>query len=156
MKWKDINQQHCSIARTLAEIGDRWTLLIVRDAIMGARRFEDFVERSGAARNIVTDRLNKLSEAGILQSQVYQEKPDRFEYRLTEKGQDLYPLLLALVNWGDKWQADGQGDPVLLTHIECGHQTHVLPTCSACGKELAYGGTRAELRDSNHPYWKVG
>lgn len=154
MKWSEINQQHCSVARALSEIGDRWTLLIIRDLIMGARRFDEFVERSGAARNIVADRLVKLNEAGITESRIYQEKPDRHEYRLTEKGRDLYPILLALTKWGDKWHIDDDQVPVGLTHTSCGHQIHVQPICPECGEELTYGSTRAHLRNPQHPYWK--
>lgn len=155
MKWDEIGLQHCSIARSLAEIGDRWTLLIIRDAVMGARRFEDFVERTGAARNIVTDRLSKLCEAEIIETRLYQEKPDRYEYRLTEKGKDLYPVLLSLLNWGDKWHLDKKKVPVELTHTSCGKATHVIPTCSECGEELEFGSTNAILRNRKHPYWKT-
>lgn len=156
MKWDNIDQQHCSVARSLAEIGDRWTLLIIRDAVMGARRFEDFVERSGAARNIVTDRINKLCDAKILQAQVYQQKPDRYEYRLTEKGTDLYPVLLALLGWGDKWHLDADKVPMQLSHSACGHPTHAVPVCNECREELKYGSTVAALRDPTRPYWQTG
>lgn len=154
MKWEDIPSQHCSVARTLAEIGDRWTLLIIRDAVMGARRFEQFVERSGASRNIVTDRLNKLCAANILSANLYQQKPDRYEYRLTEKGKELYPVLLALVHWGDKWHLDQEQVPVSLVHRACGHATHAVPVCAECGEEMQFGDTNAVLRDPTHPYWK--
>lgn len=156
MKWEEIAQQHCSIARSLAEIGDRWTLLLIRDAVMGARRFEQFVERSGAARNIVTDRLNKLCAAQILEASLYQQKPDRYEYRLTEKGKELYPVLMALVHWGDKWLLDEDQVPVTLVHSGCGKATHAVPVCAECGEELQYGDTGAELRDASHPYWRAG
>lgn len=156
MKWENIHQQQCSVARSLSEIGDRWTMLLVRDAIMGARRFEEYLERSGASRNIVADRLSRLCEAGILESRRYQEKPDRFEYRLTDKGKDLYPVLMSLLAWGDKWLADGHGEPLTLVHKHCGAQTQGQLCCLACGEPLEYGSTHARLRDPEHPYWKPG
>lgn len=155
MKWEDISQQHCSIARALADIGERWTLLIIRDLVMGARRFDDLVERSGAARNIVSDRLAKLKEAGIVDATVYQQKPDRYEYRLTRKGQELYPVLLALTRWGDRWHGDGEQVPVSLTHVTCGHRIQPQTCCPQCGEELVYGSTRATLRNPAHPYWQT-
>lgn len=153
MKWEQIGQQHCSVARSLAEIGDRWTLLLVRDAIMGAKKFEEYLERSGAARNIVTDRLNKLCIAGILEKHLYQEKPDRFEYRLTDKGKDLYPVLIGLLAWGDKWHSDGGGPPIELTHRACAKVTRAIPHCSECSEPMEFGSTRTHLRDPARPYW---
>ena len=93
--------QNCSIARALELVGERWTLLIIRDAFLGLRRFEQFQDSLGIARNVLTDRLNRLVDEGILERVAYSERPPRFEYRLTEKGRDLRVALLALMQWGD-------------------------------------------------------
>jgi DNA-binding HxlR family transcriptional regulator len=99
---RDYEGQNCSIARSLEIVGERWTLLIIRDAFLGLRRFEQFQENLGIARNVLTDRLNRLVEEGILERVRYSERPERYEYRLTEKGRDLYVALAALRQWGDK------------------------------------------------------
>jgi DNA-binding HxlR family transcriptional regulator len=100
---RDYEGQNCSIARTLEIVGERWTLLIVRDAFAGARRFEEFQESLGIARNILTERLNRLVEEGILERVLYSERPERYEYRLTPKGRDLDVALTGLMQWGDKY-----------------------------------------------------
>ena len=136
MRWDEIGSQTCSIARALAEVGDRWTLLLLREAFLRTRRFDDFVARTGASRNLVADRLAKLVDAGILAKRRYQESPARDEYRLTEKGRDLHPVLMALVRWGDRWLADPSGRPLEHVHTGCGRVMHVEPVCSACGRAV--------------------
>src|SRR4051794_6710780 len=111
--------QNCSIARALELIGERWTILIVRDAFLGVRRFDDFQRSLGLSRGVLVDRLNRLIEAGILERRPYQERPERFEYRLTEKGRDLWPVTVALLKWGDRYYAD-DGPPRLILHRGCG------------------------------------
>ena len=105
MKWDDLAAQPCSVARTAAVIGDRWTLLILRDCFLGVKRFADFQARLGLARSIVTARLNLLVDEGVLVRQPYQALPARYEYRLTDKGMDLHDIVLAIVAWGDRWQS---------------------------------------------------
>src|SRR5437868_2735664 len=112
----------CSIARTLEVIGEWWTLLILRDAFLGVRRFDDFQSSLGIARNILTDRLATLVRHGILTRERYQERPARYEYRLTEKGFDLYPIIVGLLRWGDRWTAGAEGPPLVLEHQGCGLQ----------------------------------
>ncbi len=136
MKWSEIDGQTCSIARALSEVGDRWTMLLLREAFLRTRRFGDFVERTGAARNLVADRLQKLVDAEILERRAYQQNPERHEYRLTEKGRDLYPVMMSLVRWGDRWHDDGSGRPVEHIHRGCGHVMHAEPVCSECGESL--------------------
>lgn len=136
MKWSEIDGQTCSIARALSEVGDRWTMLILREAFLRTRRFGDFAQRTGAARNLVADRLQKLVEAGILDRRIYQQHPERHEYRLTEKGRDLYPVMMSLVRWGDRWHDDGAGPPLEHVHHRCGHVMHAEPVCSECGEHL--------------------
>jgi DNA-binding HxlR family transcriptional regulator len=103
---RDYEGQNCSIARTLEIVGERWTLLIVRDAFLGLRRFEEFQENLGIARNVLTDRLNRLVEEGILERVRYSERPERFEYRLTRKGRDLQVALAGLRQWGDAYASE--------------------------------------------------
>jgi DNA-binding HxlR family transcriptional regulator len=100
---RDYEGQNCSIARALEVVGERWTLLIIRDAFLGMRRFEQFQESLGIARNVLSDRLNRLVEEGILDRIRYSERPERYEYRLTPKGRDLGIALAGLRQWGDKY-----------------------------------------------------
>jgi DNA-binding HxlR family transcriptional regulator len=136
MRWDDLSKQHCSVARTLAVIGDRWTLLILRDCFMRLRRFEDFQKSLGLARRVLTERLGKLVDEGILKRVVYQENPLRHEYKLTKKGLDLYPVVLSLVHWGDQHYADESGPPILHRHKTCGHDFRSQMTCSQCGEPV--------------------
>jgi DNA-binding HxlR family transcriptional regulator len=135
----------CSIAASLAFVGDRWTLLILRDAFRGVRRFGEFCADLGIARNILTDRLDKLVEAGIFVRTPYQERPVRHEYRLTAKGRDLSPALVALMHWGDRWAVEGE-PPTLLVHDACGEELEQLLRCPRCDVEV----TPSHIR-SRHP-----
>src|SRR6202165_3150374 len=110
---------NCSIARALDVLGEWWTLLVVREAFRGVRRFDGFVERLGIAPDILSSRLGRLVEHGVLEERAYQERPPRVEYRLTSKGRDLFPVLLALMAWGDRWYAE-DGPPIDLIHLDWG------------------------------------
>jgi len=136
MKWQDLGDTPCSIARTLSVVGDRWTLLILRNAFLRLRRFEEFQQQLGITRHLLADRLLKLVEHGVLEKVAYQQNPPRHEYRLTAKGRDLYPVLMALVAWGDRWMDDGQGAPLLYRHSACGHRFAPVMACSECGAAL--------------------
>ncbi|MFZ5724048.1 MAG: winged helix-turn-helix transcriptional regulator [Pseudomonadota bacterium] len=136
MKWQDVGGLGCSVARTLGVIGDRWTMLVVRNAFLGIRRFDDFQQSLGVTRHILADRLNRLVDAGVLKKVAYQDKPPRYEYRLTEQGRDLYPVLLSLTAWGDKWLDEGKGAPVEYHHKSCGRKTVPVLACSECGETL--------------------
>jgi DNA-binding HxlR family transcriptional regulator len=103
---RDYEGQVCSIARTLELVGERWSLLIIRDAFLGRRRFDEFRDSLGIASNVLTDRFNRLVEQGIFERVLYSERPERFEYRLTEKGAELRIALLALMQWGDRHLAE--------------------------------------------------
>src|SRR5436305_6540743 len=100
---RDYDGQNCSIARALEIVGERWTLLIVRDAFLGRRRFDEFQQSLGISRNVLTERLSRLTDEGILERVLYQERPERHEYRLTAKGRDLHLALTGLRQWGDKY-----------------------------------------------------
>jgi DNA-binding HxlR family transcriptional regulator len=130
------DSQNCSIARALEVLGDRWTLLVIRDAFMRVRRFEDFQRNLGVARNVLADRLARLVDEGILKRVPYQDRPARYEYRLTEKGIGLWPVTMALVQWGDAYYAPAAGPPVVVRHRDCGGQLTRHLTCTKCGAEL--------------------
>ncbi|WP_276718848.1 winged helix-turn-helix transcriptional regulator [Pseudooceanicola nitratireducens] len=136
MKWDELAEQSCSMARTLSVIGDRWTLLILRDCFLGVRRFDAFQDRLGVTRGILSDRLKQLTEAGVLKKIAYQDRPPRHEYKLTAKGLDLYPVVLSIVHWGDRHMAGDAGRPVLHRHQSCGHLFDPVLSCSECGDPL--------------------
>ncbi len=102
MKWTDLDKNWCPVARTLALVGDRWTLLILRDCLLNLSRFEEFAQSTGATRHIIASRLKRLVETGILEKRAYLERPKRYEYVLTEKGRELAPALLVFRDWGKK------------------------------------------------------
>ena len=136
MRWEELGQAECSVAQTLSVIGDRWTLLILRDCFLGIRRFDDFLNSLDVSRTILTSRLSKLVETGVLEKQPYQERPTRYDYRLTKKGQDLYPVILTLVQWGDTYRGDGKRPPIERVHKKCGHKLQAHLICEDCGEEI--------------------
>jgi DNA-binding HxlR family transcriptional regulator len=136
MRHSGLQQENCSIARTVAVLGERWTLVILREAFSRRRRFEDIQRDLGIARNILADRLQTLVAEGILERRAYQQRPERFEYRLTDKGRDLYPVLIALMQWGDRYTAGEAGPPVELIHEPCGEHTHPRLVCDHCGEPI--------------------
>jgi DNA-binding HxlR family transcriptional regulator len=136
MKRTSFARWPCSIARTVDLLGDWWTPLVLREAFYGVRRFDDFQASLGIGRNILTERLNRLVEQDLLERRKYQDRPARYEYRLTDKGFDFYPVLAAMVAWGDRWLDRGKGAPVVLRHRTCGKVTHPEVVCSECGEPL--------------------
>lgn len=135
----------CSVAQALELVGEWWTLLLIREAFLGRTRFEQFQQRLGIARNILSRRLETLVDAEILERRLYSQHPQRHEYRLTQKGRDLFPVITALRQWGDKWT--GEGDPPLtLRHLDCGHEAWVVQKCAHCGGEVTPRNVRAEGR----------
>ncbi len=135
---------HCSIARTLDLVGEWWSLLVVRDVFYGIRRFDDLLDHLGISRNILSDRLETLVANGLLKRHRYQERPPRYEYRLTEKGVDLLPVLLALMRWGDRWVGWEQ-PPVRLIHKDCGKPATPSLSCAECGERMVAGHLHVEL-----------
>ncbi|MDP6868345.1 MAG: helix-turn-helix domain-containing protein [Acidimicrobiales bacterium] len=125
----------CSIAATLEAVGDRWTLLILRNLFRGVHRFEALHRDLGIARNLLTDRLHKLTELEMVHRVQYQDRPVRHEYRLTIKGADLSPALVALMRWGDRWYA-ADGPPTLLVHDACGTPLDQAVSCPACDESV--------------------
>ncbi len=124
----------CSVASTLAVIGDRWTMLILREAFTRTRRFDDFQRALGVARNVLSERLGRLTDEGILERSPYQDNPVRYEYRLTEKGLDLWPILISLLKWGDRYAVDAPSR--LIVHRDCGGEVTERLTCDRCGAPL--------------------
>ena len=133
----DYPGQACSIAKSLEVIGERWTLLIVRDVMNGNRRFGELQSSLGVARNVLSARLQRLIDEGILERRAYQQSPARYEYFLTEKGLDLWPSLIALLGWGDRHSAGPEGPPVRIVHKECGGAVTDRGTCERCGQVLS-------------------
>jgi DNA-binding HxlR family transcriptional regulator len=133
----DLDPAQCSIARTLQLVGEKWTLLVLRDVFSGIRRFEDMHRRIGAPRQVLSQRLGRLVELGLLRRVPYREpgKRTRYEYRLTDAGLDLYPVLVALLNWGDRHLDNPDGPSVELVHRDCGEQVELVLRCRA-GHEL--------------------
>lgn len=130
------------MAHCLDLVGEWWALLIVRDAFLGVRRFDDFQVRLGISRNILTERLDRLVETGIFKRVPYQKHPPRSEYRLTDKGRDLWHVITAMRQWGDRWEAP-KGPPLKLRHTACGHVVQALTVCSHCGQRLDARGVTA-------------
>jgi DNA-binding HxlR family transcriptional regulator len=129
------DDQNCSIARSLELIGERWTILIIRDLFLGLRRFDDFQRSLGVSRGILSDRLDRLVESGILERRLYQERPERYEYRLTDKGRDLWPITVGLLKWGDRYYAEN-GPPRVILHRGCGGEVTERLRCAKCGADL--------------------
>jgi DNA-binding HxlR family transcriptional regulator len=142
MRGVPLSSLRCSIARTLDVVGERWTLLIVRDAFNGKRRFEEFAAGLPIARNVLSARLLALVRQGIIERTPYQDRPRRYEYRLTPKGRELYPVLIALLQWGDRYLVDEDGPPIEVRHRDCGHPVRAEVVCSGCGAALTSRDTR--------------
>ncbi len=136
MRRASFDNLDCSVASSLEIIGEWWTPLILRDAFLGVTRFGDFQERLDIARNVLSTRLDNLVEHEVLKKVPYQDNPPRFDYKLTAKGRDLWLVVAALREWGDKWESPG-GAPVEMVHKPCGHVMHLVPTCSECGEALS-------------------
>jgi len=146
MRWSEIGGERCSVARTVSIVGDRWTLLILRDCFLGVRRFEAFQEKIGVTRPILSDRLRKLVDAGVLAKTPYRERPLRYEYRLTEKGLSLYPVIVGLAYWGDTHLSGEDGPPLRRRHKGCGHLFDPVLTCSECGEAVGPRDISVEAR----------
>jgi DNA-binding HxlR family transcriptional regulator len=140
MEWWQASTDNCPIGRTLELLGEKWTLLIVRDALNGVRRFDDFRRHMGLSEAVLADRLRKLSEAGVLEARAYQEpgRRERHEYRVTAKGRELVPVMVALKQWGETHCADPAGQVIELRHRNCEGQVRVVLQCGHHkGQELS-------------------
>ena len=146
--------QVCSIARTLEVLGERWTLLVIRDVFNGRRRFDQIQENLGVARNVLSTRLALLVEEGILEKRAYQERPPRYEYFLTDKGLDLWPILVGMLHWGDRHLSD-EGPPMLVRHKGCEGMIDDRGYCEKCGERLSARDAYTEYGPGAPAEWKA-
>lgn len=133
----------CSIARTMDVVGEWWTPLILRDLFAGISRFEDLRRDLGVATNVLSDRLAALVTAGVIERVPSREGSTRTEYALTAKGRDLYPVILAVMAWGDRWMAGEKGPPARVIHDSCGKDSSPTVVCGHCGEPLTDENTTA-------------
>jgi DNA-binding HxlR family transcriptional regulator len=128
----------CSVADALTVIGEKWSLLVIREISLGNFRFDAIARNTGAPRDVLTARLRSLESAGVVEKRQYQDRPPRFEYHLTQAGRELRPVLLGLGQWGQRWARGAVRNPISFTH-ECGHKLEIAHTCRACGGEVRGG-----------------
>ncbi|MFL5885075.1 MAG: winged helix-turn-helix transcriptional regulator [Thermoleophilaceae bacterium] len=133
---RDYDTQTCSIARALEVVGERWSLLIVRSVFLGVRRFDDLLDDLGITRSVLTARLKRLVDEGVLERVPYQERPTRYEYRPTAKGLELFPITAHLMRWGDLHYPDPKGPPRIVEHRDCGGHPDDHLLCDRCGERL--------------------
>jgi DNA-binding HxlR family transcriptional regulator len=143
VKRTDTSDWPCTVARSVDVLGDHWNLLLIRQACLGTRRFDDFHAALGIGRNILTQRLARLVDEGILTKVPYQENPARFEYRLTDKGRDVYPILAAMAAWGERWLTGPERTPLVLHHTTCDHDMRAVVVCSECEEPIDVRQVRA-------------
>jgi DNA-binding HxlR family transcriptional regulator len=139
---KSFADMHCSVAQCLEVVGEWWSMLIVRDIFLGVSRFDQFQERLGISRNVLNQRLSRLVDAGVLVKVPYSDHPPRYDYRLTDVGRDLWPVLTAMRQWGDKHGAP-DGPPLQTIHKDCGQISDAVLTCSSCGEPIGPRDVRA-------------
>jgi DNA-binding HxlR family transcriptional regulator len=145
MKRTQFADQPCAVARTMDIVGELWSFMIIRNVFLGVRRFEGLRENLGISRKVLTERLELLVKRRILERRLYQERPARHEYRLTPMGVDLFPVLMALARWGNKWLVDEKGAPIEFVHRKCGHVTTARVVCEHCGEDLGAHNVRPQL-----------
>jgi DNA-binding HxlR family transcriptional regulator len=131
--------RHCSVARTLDVIGDRWSCLVIRDVALGVSRFDALQRDLAISRKVLAQRLQALVDHGVLQKVAYSEHPPRYDYRLTDKGSDLAMVVLALQQFGDKWAFAEEGPPLLWRHLACGELSTPVVCCDHCGEKVGPG-----------------
>jgi DNA-binding HxlR family transcriptional regulator len=136
MRWSATADTLCPIARALALLGDRWTLLVLREFFLGARRFDEIATTTGISSALLAARLKRLTAGGILERRPYQARPRREEYRLTAKGRDLYPVLIALKGWSERWEASEDEPALVITHRPCGCEPSPRLVCAACDADI--------------------
>lgn len=151
MLGRDYDGQVCSVARSLEVVGERWTLLVVRDVLLGRHRFDELVESLGVTRTVLSARLRTLVDEGVLERRAYQDNPPRFEYHLTDKGRGLLPVIAHLMWWGDRHYPDPGGPPRVLRHRDCGGSVGADFSCGTCGAPLEASDIVGEARDGSAP-----
>lgn len=136
MKKSGLADLACSVARTIDLVGDGWSLMVVRELFLGSRRFDEIVAQTDISPHLLSVRLRRLTAIGVLEKVPYGEAPVRHGYRLTEKGRDLWPVIVALKGWGDRWLGFPDGPPMALRHRTCGHVVAPAMACPDCGGPL--------------------
>lgn len=141
-----IDTSICPVAKSADVIGDRWTLLILREMFFGRMRFDDFQVNTGATPQMLANRLRQLTENGVVTREPYQQRPARYQYQLTDKGKDLFSVLYAMRNWAERWERP-EGVPLAIryTHRACGHDVGLETVCPNCGEKLGYGDLKGTL-----------
>ncbi len=147
MRKSNLSHSTCTVARTVELIGDSWTQMILREMFLGSRRFEDLKARTGAVPHVLSQRLKRLEAEAILERRAYSDRPPRHEYKLTAKGRDLWPIIVAMKQWGDTWLGGDGEPPITLTHTECGQVTRPRLVCSACGEPIRAVTSRAHISE---------
>lgn len=147
MRWNELRDENCPVARGLSVIGDRWTMLVVRDCFLGVRRFEQMQERLGVTRHVLADRLRKLEAAGVLRREAYQERPLRHEYRLTERGKALYPVLVSLIDWANENVPARTEPSITLISRETGEPIAPMLVDANTGKQITHRTVNARVSE---------
>jgi DNA-binding HxlR family transcriptional regulator len=153
--YPDFDPAACSVARAVDVLGDTWSLLVLRELFLGVHRFDQIQTHLGIARNVLAARLKRLIQQGVLQKRQYQDHPPRFEYHLTRKGVDLQPVLVALMQWGDRYVADPPGGPLILEHRGYGHPMRLVTLCEVCHEPISPRETLARPRQPADPPSRV-
>jgi DNA-binding HxlR family transcriptional regulator len=138
---QDESRRTCSLAAALSVIGEKWSLLVIRELCWNVHRFDAIASNTRAPRDILTSRLRRLEAAGVIEKRLYQERPARYEYHLTQAGEELRPVLLTLMQWGDRW---ANPEPTLGFVHTCGEEVELVHTCRACGEEVTGRDLRAK------------
>ncbi|MEQ3709473.1 MAG: helix-turn-helix domain-containing protein [Tateyamaria sp.] len=144
MSRSDLPSHTCTIARAAAQVGDEWTILIMREMFLGTRRFDDILRLTGMSSHLLSQRLKKLEAQGVIRRELYSERPPRHEYRLTEKGLELWAVIIALKQWGDRWLST-EDTPVQIMHKTCGNVVRPQMTCPDCGERIEAHDAEAQL-----------
>ncbi len=147
MSRADLSSKSCSIARAVAQVGDEWTIMILREMFLGSRRFDDFLRQTGMSSHLLSKRLRKLENQGVIRREPYSKTPPRDEYRLTAMGRELWPVIIALKQWGDRWLSNEE-PAVKIVHKGCGHVTQPQMTCPKCETPMAAHDAEALLSTS--------
>lgn len=145
MSLDSLSSQACSVARALSVVGDAWSLMVVRELFLGSRKFDEILAHTGVSPHLLSVRLKALEADGVIDRRAYQERPVRYEYRLTRKGRDLWPVITALRQWADRWGEWPHGPPVKVRHKACGHISTTKAVCTHCGEEVGPHDVDVEL-----------
>lgn len=148
MRTSQLVNMTCTIARSVDAIGDPWTIMIIKELLLGQRRFDDIETYTGVSPHLLSVRMRKLEKQGIVERRAYQQHPTRYEYRLTEKGIDLWPILIALKDWSARWGKWPEGEPLRIRHKGCDHVTSLKVVCSHCDEPINARDVKQEMSEA--------